>query len=66
MTANDTDFPANDTARSCAKVCEVYSRVCGYYRPVVNWNVGKQEEFGDRLEYVYGAGRLQGDGQKVG
>lgn len=28
--------------------CEVYSRVCGYLRPVQNWNKGKQEEFGLR------------------
>jgi ribonucleoside-triphosphate reductase len=28
--------------------CEVYSRVCGYVRPVAQWNVGKQEEFKDR------------------
>lgn len=32
--------------------CEVYSRVVGYYRPVRNWNKGKQEEFKDRKEYV--------------
>jgi len=32
----------------CGKVTEVYSRVCGYYRPVKNWNKGKQEEFKDR------------------
>jgi anaerobic ribonucleoside-triphosphate reductase len=29
-------------------LCEVYSRVCGYLRPVQQWNVGKQEEFKDR------------------
>ena len=34
--------------------CEVYSRVVGYYRPVQNWNIGKQEEFKDRLEYDEG------------
>jgi anaerobic ribonucleoside-triphosphate reductase len=28
--------------------CEVYSRVCGYLRPVENWNIGKQEEYKDR------------------
>jgi ribonucleoside-triphosphate reductase len=28
--------------------CEVYSRVCGYLRPVKQWNDGKQEEFHDR------------------
>lgn len=25
--------------------CEVFSRVCGYLRPVQNWNYGKREEF---------------------
>ncbi len=30
---------------------EVYSRVVGYYRPVQDWNRGKQEEFSQR-EYV--------------
>lgn len=25
--------------------CEVFSRVCGYLRPVQNWNHGKREEF---------------------
>jgi anaerobic ribonucleoside-triphosphate reductase len=30
---------------------EVYSRVAGYYRPVKQWNRGKQEEFRDRKEY---------------
>lgn len=27
---------------------EVYSRVSGYFRPVVQWNYGKQEEFTER------------------
>jgi len=27
---------------------EIYSRVVGYYRPVQQWNDGKQEEFKDR------------------
>ncbi len=35
----------------CGKVAEVYSRVVGVLRPVQNWNIGKQEEFKDRLEY---------------
>ncbi len=30
---------------------EVYSRVAGYFRPVNQWNRGKQEEFSQRLEY---------------
>jgi len=28
--------------------CEVYSRVVGYFRPVANWNPGKQVEFEER------------------
>jgi len=35
----------------CNRETEVYSRVCGYHRPVKSWNRGKQEEFLDRLEY---------------
>ena len=27
---------------------EVYSRVVGYYRPVNQWNRGKQQEFSER------------------
>lgn len=29
-------------------VCEVYSRVVGYIRPIDQWNAGKQEEFKER------------------
>lgn len=32
----------------CGSKCEVYSRVCGYFRPVSNWNKGKKQEFRDR------------------
>lgn len=35
----------------CKAKCEVYSRVCGYFRPVSNWNHGKREEFKDRKAY---------------
>ena len=34
---------------------EVYSRVVGYYRPVKQWNKGKQEEFKLRKSYRIGA-----------
>ena len=36
----------------CQAETEVYSRITGYYRPLKNWNNGKQEEFKDRAEYV--------------
>ena len=32
----------------CGEKTEVYSRVTGYFRPVTNWNKGKQAEFKDR------------------
>jgi ribonucleoside-triphosphate reductase len=35
----------------CGLRTEVYSRVCGYFRPVANWNRGKKEEFKDRRTY---------------
>ena len=39
----------------CGEKTEVYSRVCGYFRPVSNWNKGKKEEFKDREKFkVYG------------
>jgi len=31
--------------------CEVYSRIVGYYRPVSQYNLGKQREFEERKEY---------------
>ena len=35
----------------CNEKCEVYSRVCGYFRPVSNWNRGKQQEFKERKNF---------------
>ena len=31
--------------------CEIYSRVVGYYRPVNQWNEGKQDEWGIRSTF---------------
>ena len=31
--------------------CEIYSRVCGYLRPISNWNDSKQSEFSDRVMF---------------
>ncbi|HLC96688.1 MAG TPA: anaerobic ribonucleoside-triphosphate reductase [Candidatus Nanoarchaeia archaeon] len=31
--------------------CEVYSRIVGYFRPLHNWNVGKKQEFVERVEF---------------
>lgn len=39
------------TCPVCGEECEVYSRVVGYYRPVSQWNEGKQEEFRSRKTF---------------
>jgi anaerobic ribonucleoside-triphosphate reductase len=28
--------------------CEIWSRVVGYFRPIAQWNKGKQEEWNDK------------------
>lgn len=33
-------------------LCEVYSRVVGYIRPVNQWNDGKQAEYEDRKTFA--------------
>ncbi len=51
---------------ACGMKTEVYSRVCGYYRPVANWNKGKQEEFNERVEFdVKQAGDKSKDSQST-
>ena len=35
----------------CGSECLVYSRITGYYRPIQNWNAGKQQEFRERRFY---------------
>ena len=31
--------------------CEIYSRVVGFLTPISLWNIGKKEEFKDRVTY---------------
>jgi len=35
----------------CKAPTEVYSRVVGFFRPIQQWNKGKQEEYRQRKEY---------------
>jgi ribonucleoside-triphosphate reductase len=35
----------------CKSKTEVYSRVCGYYRPVQQWNPGKADEYHQRRKF---------------
>jgi len=42
----------------CPAKTEVFSRVCGFFRPVQTWNRGKVAEFRDRKVY-----RLEEEGK---
>jgi len=35
----------------CPEKPEIYSRVVGYFRPISNWNKGKQAEFENRRPF---------------
>ncbi|NLJ84885.1 MAG: ribonucleoside triphosphate reductase [Firmicutes bacterium] len=37
---------------TCGEATEIWSRVVGFYRPVKNWNPGKQTEFEERCTFV--------------
>ena len=45
----------------CNGKTEVYSRVCGFFRPVQQWNKGKKEEFSERKEYDVKSGEKAED-----
>ncbi len=45
--------------KKCEAKTEVYSRVVGFFRPVQEWNKGKQEEFSERNEYDIQNGELK-------
>jgi len=42
------------TCNICGKETEVYSRTVGYYRPIKQWNKGKQAEFNMRKTFKLG------------
>jgi anaerobic ribonucleoside-triphosphate reductase len=42
---------AGSARPKCTAATEVYSRVCGFFRPVQQWNRGKKQEFRDRKTY---------------
>jgi anaerobic ribonucleoside-triphosphate reductase len=50
MFCDDRLIAIMDSGR-CHRRTEVYSRVCGYFRPVSEWNRGKREEFRQRKTY---------------
>ncbi|MCL1800194.1 MAG: anaerobic ribonucleoside-triphosphate reductase, partial [Promicromonosporaceae bacterium] len=40
------------TCPTCARPCEVWTRVMGYLRPVSSFNTGKQGEYAQRTAFV--------------
>lgn len=51
---NTGEASVHDGRGRCGQRTEVYSRVVGYYRPVQQWNKGKQQEFKDRRTFEPG------------
>lgn len=48
------------TCPTCGETTEVYSRITGYYRPVMNWNEGKSQEYKERKVYDIGHSIIKG------
>ncbi|MBP7005647.1 ribonucleoside triphosphate reductase [Patescibacteria group bacterium] len=49
---------------TCKAECEVWSRVVGYFRPVTEWNKGKQSEYAERKEYAVACAAETPEGKK--
>jgi len=41
----------NDSDRT---QCEIWTRVMGYHRPVTAFNIGKQSEYNERVDFLEG------------
>ena len=46
---------------TCGDVCEVWTRVMGYHRPVRSFNIGKKGEFEERRFFTEGAAERHGE-----
>ena len=42
------------TRQGCKAETEVFSRVCGFFRPLKSWNPGKVSEHKDKKKYCIG------------
>ena len=42
----------HDCKQTLGRKCEVYSRVCGYMRPISGWNPGKKQEHAKRTPFL--------------
>lgn len=43
-----TEETEGKAPQKCGETCEIWSRCCGYFRPVSAWNIGKKQEFQER------------------
>lgn len=53
--AGDAGLPGQSVAEARPRKrvrTMVFSRVVGYYQPVQQWNIGKQQEFSERTAYM--------------
>ena len=51
-------------SQKCKAKTEVWSRVCGFFRPVKQWNRGKRQEYQDRTPYKIAAREDAKDAKK--
>jgi ribonucleoside-triphosphate reductase len=51
-TSGDEYWVCHDCQVTVGRVTEVYSRCCGYLRPVAQWNKGKRQEWTERKTYT--------------
>ena len=61
----DSEEPTRGPRQVRAIRTEIYSRVVGYYRPVQDWNKGKQEEFRERAYVSYDRPPVEEDGRQA-
>lgn len=47
----------------CGLPTEIFSRVCGYHRPIKNWHKAKQSEFKDRKVFDINKNKKERDGK---
>lgn len=50
-TINNEVMNTSKKVKRCNEKTEVYSRVCGFWRPLANFNIGKEQEFKERNFY---------------
>lgn len=52
LTSTGTVIDGVELSNDERQPCEVWTRVMGYYRPVLFYNTGKKGEFHERVEFV--------------